>query len=382
MTAPSPLIARLTASSPGLRPNRIAKAGLGFLFALVPGLARGLARGLAALALLVGLTLNLAAAAQTPALLPPQDYPEAWDREFPLADFSRSTIAFTEVLSGGPPRDGIPAIDEPAFVSVAQAKAQQLYSAQEPVIGLSVGGEAKAYPLQILTWHEIANDVIGGVPVAVTYCPLCNAAIVFDTRVEGAALTFGVSGRLRKSDMIMYDRETESWWQQFNGDGLTGVHAGRVLQKLPSRIESFERFAERFPDGAVLVPNGKHRRQYGRNPYQFYDAQGGRPFLYFGDLPADIAPMARVVIAQGYEDRAYAMTLIAEQGTLRDGALELRWFAGQNSALDTARIREGRDVGNITAQVVAEDGTREDIVYDVTFAFVYHAFEPDGTILQ
>lgn len=337
---------------------------------------------LGALSVVMGLSLTTATVGQAQEFMPPQDYPRSWDREFPIADFSRSTIDFSEVLSGGPPRDGIPAIDEPAFVSLADAQDQQLYTAQEPVIGLEINGEAKAYPLQILTWHEIANDVVGGVPVAVTYCPLCNAAIVFDTRVDGVAHTFGVSGRLRKSDMIMYDRETESWWQQFNGDGLTGVHAGKELTKVPSRIESFERFAERFPEGQVLVPNGKHRRQYGRNPYRFYDAEGGRPFLYFGDLPEGIPPMARVVVAEGFEDKAYSMTLIAEQGVLRDGNLELSWFAGQNSALDASDITQGRDVGNIVAQIVNEDGSKEDIVYDVTFAFVYHAFEEGGTIVQ
>ena len=127
----------------------------------------------------------------------PQDYPRSWDREFPLGDFSRSIVDYSEILSGGPPRDGIPAIDAPTFVSIAEAA--ERYTPTEPVIGLEVNGEARAYPLQVLTWHEIANDVIGGVPVTVTYCPLCNAAIVFGAR-NGAAHSFGVSGRLRKSD--------------------------------------------------------------------------------------------------------------------------------------------------------------------------------------
>jgi len=313
-------------------------------------------------------------------LLPVQDFPDSWSREFPLGDFTRSTVSFDEVLSGGPPRDGIPAIDEPQFVSISVAEAR--YAATEPVIGLEINGEARAYPLQVLTWHEIANDVVGGVPVAVTYCPLCNAAIVFDTRIDGKAHDFGVSGRLRKSDMIMYDRQTESWWQQFDGNGLTGEYAGRKLAKIPSRIESFERFTERFPDGTVLVPNNDGMRQYGRNPYRSYDADNGRPFLYFGELPSDIAPMARVIIAEGYESRAYAMSKIAEEGLLRDGDLEISWTAGQNSALDNSTIAKGRDVGNIVVQQVRSDGTRRDIVHDVTFAFVYHGFIEDGEIIQ
>ena len=338
--------------------------------------------GLAAVAA-VTLTLlttlwNGIASAQT--LLPAQDYPRSWDREFPLGDFSRSIVDYGEILSGGPPRDGIPAIDAPKFVSIAEAA--ERYAPTEPVIGLEVNGEARAYPLQVLTWHEIANDVIGGVPVAVTYCPLCNAAIVFDTRVNGAAHSFGVSGRLRKSDMIMYDRETESWWQQFSGEALVGDHVGQKLTKLPSRIESFERFTARFPQGEVLVPTREGQRPYGRNPYRSYDAENGLPFLYRGDLPEGIPPMARVIIVEGFEDRAYAMSLIAERGTLRDGPIELSWTAGQNSALDTSDIAEGRDVGNIVVQTVDASGARSDAVHDITFAFVYTAFIDDGTIIQ
>lgn len=328
---------------------------------------------------LVLASINTQAQAQTE-ILPAQDFPDSWSREFPRGDFTRSTISFDEVLSGGPPRDGIPAIDEPEFVSLEAAALR--YAPTEPVIGLEINGEARAYPLQVLTWHEIANDVVGGVPIAVTYCPLCNAAIVFDARVDGVAHDFGVSGRLRKSDMIMYDRQTESWWQQFDGNGLTGEHAGRRLEKIPSRIESFERFAERFPNGQVLVPNNDGLRQYGRNPYRSYDAENGRPFLYFGELPEDIAPMARVIVAQGYEDRAYAMAKVADEGVLRDGDLEISWTKGQNSALDSSAIAKGRDVGNIVVQRVEADGSRTDIVHDVTFAFVYHGFVEDGRIIQ
>ncbi len=335
---------------------------------------------LAAIAL-AGL-MSASAQAQTSGMdvLPAQDFPRSWAREFPKADFTQAIINFDEVLSGGPPRDGIPAIDAPQFVSLEEAS--ERYHPSEPVIGLEVGGEAKAYPLQILTWHEIANDTIGGVPVAVTYCPLCNAAIVFDTRIDGKAHDFGVSGRLRKSDMIMYDRQTESWWQQFDGLALTGAYVGQKLTKIPSRIESFERFAQRFPAGRVLVPNNDGLRQYGRNPYRFYDAENGRPFLYFDDLPSDIPPMARVVIAQGYESRAYALSKIAQVGVLKDGDLEISWTAGQNSALDNGLIAKGRDVGNIVVQRVNDAGERDDIVYDVTFAFVYHAFIENGEIVQ
>ena len=156
-----------------------------------------LATLLASLAIVVSLITSLVQA---------QAVPNAWRADFPLNDFSNSIVSFDEIADGGPRRDGIPPIDNPQFVSLEQATAR--YTPQEPVISLLIGGEAKAYPLQILMWHEIVNDRIAGIPVAVTFCPLCNASLVFDARLEGRVLTFGTTGRLRNSDLIMYDRET------------------------------------------------------------------------------------------------------------------------------------------------------------------------------
>ena len=213
-------------------------------------------------------------------------------------------------------------------------------SDREPVIGLAINGEAKAYPLRVLTWHEIANDEIGGLPVAVTYCPLCNAAIVFDRRVEGRVLEFGVSGKLRHSDMVMYDRQTESWWQQFQGEAIVGALVGKQLTFVPSRLESWERFKARHPDGQVLQPDLPGLRPYGANPYVGYDSSVS-PFLYNGDYPEGIEPLARVV-AVGEE--AWALKLLQRQGQLESGDLVLSWEPGQASALDTKQISEGRDV--------------------------------------
>ena len=235
-----------------------------------------------------------------------------------------------------------------------------------------MNGIAKAYPLRILIWHEIVNDTIGGVPVAVTYCPLCNSAIVFDRLVEGRILTFGTTGRLRKSDLVMYDRETETWWQQFLGEGIVGDLTGTRPKALPARIESYANFKKRAPDGQVLVPNGRFHKNYGQNPYVHYDMQNAPYSLFKGDLPDYINPMARVVVV---EDKAWRLELIRDKGSLTDGPVTLNWSAGQNSALHTSEISEGRDVGNVT--VTKGD---EDAVYDVTFAFVYNAFCPDKRI--
>jgi hypothetical protein len=133
-----------------------------------------------------------------------------WRAEGWRTDFSRTTVAFGEILSGGPPRDGIPPIDDPKFSPVRMI---DVLDDREPVIRLEVAGVVRFYPLRVMTWHEIVNDTIAGRPVAVTYCPLCNASIVFDRRLDDAVFDFGTTGLLRKSDLVMYDRQTESWWQ-------------------------------------------------------------------------------------------------------------------------------------------------------------------------
>jgi hypothetical protein len=296
--------------------------------------------------------------------------PDAWRHAWPNTDFSKHSVAFDEIIGGGPPKDGIPSIDAPRFVPVAEMRD---LASTEPVIGLEIAGDARAYPLRILTWHEIVNDTVGGVPVAVTYCPLCNSAVVYDRRVAGAAVEFGTTGKLRHSDLVMYDRATESWWQQFLGEAIVGERTGYRLKTIPARLESWAHFAARHPEGKVLVPNDPGLRRYGANPYVGYDEKS-LPFLYRGDYPKGIAPMARVV---AIGDEAWALDLLRRAGRIESGDLVLTWEAGQNSALDAGRIAEGRDVGNVVVQRRGPMGL-EDVPYDVTFAFVFHAFRPDG----
>lgn len=300
--------------------------------------------------------------------------PWGWEREFPLNGFQKASVPIDEIISGGPPRDGIPAIDTPKFETVAQQLST--LAPNEPVISLIKNGEAKAYPLRILMWHEIANDTIGGLPVAVTYCPLCNSAIVFERRVGGQVTTLGVSGKLRNSDMIMYDRLTENWWQQFTGEAIVGPRTGEKLKIVPSRLESFERFAKRAPNGQVLVPNNPNARRYGANPYVNYDSSA-RPFLYRGSMPEGIAPMERVVRIDG---TAWSLPLLRAQRRIVEGDLVLTWEPGQTSAVDTGRIVDGRDVGNVLVQRQTANGL-VDVAYEVTFAFVFHAFEPGGRLV-
>ncbi len=311
-------------------------------------------------------------------LTPLWAWPEAaeaqrWQAAWPKTDFSRHSVPLEEIISGGPGKDGIPSIDDPSFVTVPEMLAREELAPQEPVIGFMYQGDARAYPLRILTWHEIVNDVVGGLPVTVTYCPLCNSSIVFDRQLDGQVLEFGVSGNLRNSDMVMYDRNTESWWQQFLGEAIVGELTGSRLRILPARLESWQNFAARHADGKVLVPDGT-RRPYGVNPYRQYDSADA-PFLYRGEYPENIEPMTRV-IAVG--DQAFALPLLRDKGRVEQGELVLTWEPGQASALDTEQIAQGRDVGNVVVQRKSGAGM-EDVPYDVTFAFVFHAFNPEGT---
>jgi hypothetical protein len=293
---------------------------------------------------------------------------------WPKTDFGKCRVQLNEIISGGPGKDGIPAIDDIRTIAVSE---DTMLTPEEPVISISIGGEARAWPLRVLMWHEIANDTLGGIPIAATYCPLCNAAIVFDRRVDGKVLDFGTTGNLRRSDLVMYDRQTESWWQQYTGEGIIGTHAGVRLVMLPSRLESWANFKARHPDGTVLVPTNPAARNYGANPYRGYDS-AAFPFLYDGEFPDGIAPLARVVVIDG---KAWALDLLRSRSRIESGDIVMTWSPGQNSALDHFQISKGRDIGNVTVQRDV-DGTLEDAVYDVTFAFVYHAFMPDGIIVM
>ena len=295
--------------------------------------------------------------------------PEFWRTEWPNTNFDNTSVErWVEIMSGGPPKDGIPALNDPSFIAVSD---ETDLSAREPVITLEIQGETpRAYPIRFLIWHEIVNDEVGGIPVAVTFCPLCNSGITFDRRTDAGVLTFGVSGKLRNSDMIMFDRETESWWQQAIGEAIVGDLTGTELQTLPSWMESWSEFEARNPDGLVMA-EPDFPRNYGANPYVQYDSSN-RPFLYSGEMPPhDIPALARVVRVG---DAAWPMTRIAEAGEIMENGVVLSWSAGQASALDSQDIGSGRDVGTVRVR----DAAGNDLAHDVMFAFAYDAFWPDG----
>ena len=295
-------------------------------------------------------------------------------------DFGRHSVPLAEIRSGGPPRDGIPAIDAPRFVAVGAAT---FLRDREPVIALELDGDVRAYPIQILMWHEIVNDEVGGVPVAVTFCPLCNTAIVFDRRLKGRVVDFGTTGNLRNSDLVMYDRQTESWWQQFSGEAIVGELTGTRREQLPARIVSWREFRREHPDGAVLSRDTGFQRSYGMNPYVGYDDASTPPFFAVSNAgDARLLPKERVVyLEEGEEAVAVPYTTLRKrrQVTVELGGrtLVVRWAPGVASALDDGSIADGDDVGS--AQVL-ENGRA--VPFHEPFWFAVAAFRPDIRIVR
>jgi Protein of unknown function (DUF3179) len=289
-------------------------------------------------------------------------------------DFRKHTVPLSEFLSGGPAKDGIPALDHPRFVPVEDAG---FLEQREPVIEMVSNGDARAYPLQILTWHEIVNDRVGGVPVTVTFCPLCNTAIAFDRRLRGRTLDFGTTGKLRNSDLVMYDRQTESWWQQFGGEGVVGRYAGAKLHQLPVRIVAWREFERAHPDGKVLSRDTGYDRPYGQNPYEGYDDVDSPPIFPAANSDDDrLAPKERVVfverdgksVAVPFSVLARKMVVRIEVGKHR---LVIRYRRGIASALDSQSIGAGRDVG---AAQVLENG--RPVPFSEPFWFSIAALRP------
>jgi hypothetical protein len=306
--------------------------------------------------------------------------PPAADSSEWRTDFSKRLVPLSEFQAGGPPKDGIPAIDRPHFT---RAEEVDWLEEREPVIVVEVGGETRAYPIQILMWHEIVNDRIGDTPIAVTFCPLCNTAIVFDRRVDGDVLDFGTTGKLRDSDLVMYDRQTESWWQQFGGDALVGEHAGKELERLPARVAAWSELRKEYASALVLDKETGVFREYGANPYAGYDSVDSSPlFAVRNDDDDRLPPKERVVYVEVGQD-AYAVPFssLAKERTIEietdEGAVVVRWRPGVASALDEATVAGGHDVGSAT---VLRNG--EPYPFSEPFWFAVAAFRPDIEIVD
>lgn len=265
-------------------------------------------------------------------------------------DVSKRSIQLNELVSGGPPKDGIPALNSPRFETVAAAA--RWLDRREPVLVLEHGQDVRAYPFQVLIWHELVNDVVGNRPVLISYCPLCNSALVFDRRVRDTVLTFGVSGMLRGSDMVMFDRQTESLWQQITGEALVGTLTGARLVVVSSQTIPFEAFARQFPNGMVLSRQTGHQRPYGRNPYAGYES--GRQLLFPVPVPKQTQsrPLERLLAVKcGDKVKAYPLETLRKlrvvEGECPGESFVIFFEPGMRSAVDAELIRQSRDVGAV-----------------------------------
>ena len=349
-----------------------------------------------------------------------QSYPHFPNGEFPKTDSKITSVDFSEILSGGPPRDGIPAIDSPEFVDYAVA--DEWLDDQEPVILFEHDGIAKIYPLQILMFHEIVNDTVAGLPVAVTFCPLCNASIVFERTVDDSVLDFGTTGRLRNSDLVMYDRQTESWWQQFTGIGIIGHYTDINLVERPSQIVAYGVVKTAFDNAAVLSRDTGFRRPYGQNPYRGYDNIDSSPFLFRDATDPRLPPMERVLgIPVDAGNVVVPLSLLQEQALLylKNTKTPIVVIADSQvkSALDEEQISQSRSIPAAAAFVAQLDGKLielefvEGVIKDkqtgsvwnsfgqattgklkgqrlkqvdkgVHFAFAWLAFDPDAVVYE
>lgn len=286
-----------------------------------------------------------------------QDAPDAADvpaflrQSFPTTDFSRADPAIANALSGGPAKDGIPALDNPAFIPVSE------FARPDNVQALLLEGssETKAYPYNILVWHEIANDTIDGEPVAVTFCPLCGSAIVFDRVLPGGEVTtFGVSGALLESNLIMFDRSTETLWQQSTGKALAGTHFGHQLALHKFQLLSVGEIKAQHPTAMILSEDTGHRRNYASNPYGGYDQDD------------------RFVFRPSFNDPRYFAKDIFVAFTVDGSPAAAPWLALENGRSYTTEV-DGKSVTLTKAEnnleITGPDGTTIPFYFEMWFSW-------------
>jgi Protein of unknown function (DUF3179) len=275
-------------------------------------------------------------------------------------DWSKHCVLYSDIISGGPVKDQIPSLDAPKFMSVNAANAW--LKPVEPVIFVQIGNDARAYPIQIVIWHEVVNDSVGGLPLVVTFCPLCNTALVFERTVNGRELDFGTTGRLRYSNLLMYDRQTESWWQQAIGQAVVGDLTGTQLVAHPTAIISWAAFKADHPDGLVLSHDTGFARPYGQDPYPGYDNINTSPFLYQGpQTPGTLPQLARILaVTNGSAVTAYPFDVLEQVHVVNDGvggtAIVVFWTPGTSSPVNGDTTADGQDVGSATAFARTVDG--------------------------
>ncbi len=282
-------------------------------------------------------------------------------------DLSASILPREQILHGGPPRDGIPALSDPKFIKPAKAS---FLDPADRVIGIRIGDEARAYPIRILNWHEIVNDEIDGRRFAITYCPLCGTGVAFDANIDGQATDFGVSGLLYNSDVLLYDRATESLWSQIMGMAISGERVGMKLVALPISHTTWRDWLEQHPATLVLSDDTGHFRDYGRDPYAGYEKSRHTYFAVNNEAPDNYHPK-EVVVGLDVDGvyKAYPFIELDKQGKARfsDSVNGRRFEIDWDSANRSVTITDGD--GN---EVAAIQG----------YWFAWFAFHPDTEVFK
>jgi hypothetical protein len=282
-------------------------------------------------------------------------------------DLSDAVIPVEQIFHGGPPRDGIPALSEPELISAAQAG---YLRPADRIVGVVLHGKARAYPIAILNWHEIVNDEIDGQRFAVTYCPLCGTAVAFDASIDGKATDFGVSGLLYNSDVLLYDRETESLWSQILGRAVAGKRVGTHLTPIPISHTTWRDWRTKHPATLVLSEDTGHFRDYRRNPYAGYEASRSTYFEVNNEAPDSYHPK-EVVVGVGIDGayKAYPFIELDRQGkqrfsdSINGTVINFEWDS-ENRA-----VRITDTVGNPVASIQG-------------FWFAWFAFHPDTEVFK
>lgn len=290
-------------------------------------------------------------------LMAPQQLPQHLNSMGILwgTDWSKATVDLNELLVGihaNDPRDLIPPIDDPVFDTVA---ATEWLIDQEPGLSVEIEGEARFYPLSVLTRHEIVNDEFGDIPIAVTYCPLCNTGLVFDRRFDGQVLRLGVSGLLRNSDLVMWDDVSQTLWQQITGEGIVGEYAGQSLTPIGSAVVRWADFASTFPEGKAMTDDQGFGRSYGTNPYAYYSSRE-QPYGFFqGEIDDRYPALERVVgVTVDEASKSYPFSVLEEARAINDSVggepIVVFWGAPDTAdALDGEQISRSRGIGTAVA---------------------------------
>jgi len=283
--------------------------------------------------------------------------------EFTEDQKMKARIPFSELRSGGPPKDGIPSIDNPKFTSVSEA--DKFLSGDDPVLGLDYKGVQRAYPHRIMNRHEIVNDTIVGDPVLITYCPLCFTGIAYESKIDGMPTTFGVSGKLYKSNLVMYDRSTETLWNQLGGEAIIGEHLGKKLKQVPLETVLWRDWKAKHPQTEVLSQDTGSPRNYDQNPYEGYEQDRDTFGTEFED--DRLHPKAKIwAIELDGKFKAYSDEALSRGGNLNDS------FAGKN--LKISRNRDGA--------VTIKDESGKDLVPTISFWFAWAAFHPETELYK